>query len=150
MKHIPRFSFAALAAVFLFSAAASFAFPMEKHLADPVLESRAKALFREVRCVVCEGQALAESNADLASDMRHLIRAQIQAGKSDAAIRAFLISRYGEAILMNPPKDSRTALLWYLPAFITVLGLGALFVRGKPKKLTKPKKSLKAATRKKK
>ncbi len=150
MKHIPRFSFAAIAAVFLFSAAASLAFTMEKNLADPELEKRARALFHEIRCVVCEGQALAESNADLASDMRHLIRTRINAGDSDEAIRAFLTSRYGEAILMTPPKDSRTALLWYLPAAITVLGLGALFVRSKPKKLTKPKKSLKRATRKKK
>ena len=76
-------------------------------LADPALEARAKALQRELRCVVCQGQSIDESNAPLAADMRRLIREQIQEGKSDDAIKDFFVVRYGTFVLMNPPVERR-------------------------------------------
>lgn len=88
----------------------------------PPQEARAQALFRELRCLVCQSQSLADSGAPLAADMRAVIRERIAQGESDEAIRAYLVSRYGDAILMNPPLDEGTALLWAGPALILLIG----------------------------
>src|SRR5215467_5776969 len=72
-------------------------------LADPVLEARAKALQKELRCLVCQGQSIDESAADLATDLKKLIREQIQSGMSDRQIKDFLVARYGIFVLMQPP-----------------------------------------------
>ena len=85
-------------------------------LADPVLEARAKALQRELRCVVCQGQSIDELNAPLAADMRRLIREQIQDGKSDDNVKEFLVARYGTFVLMNPPVSGDTYFLWFGPS----------------------------------
>lgn len=97
-------------------------------LADPALEARAKALQRELRCVVCQGQSIDESNAPLAADMRRLIREQIQEGKSDEDIKGFFVTRYGTFVLMNPPVGSDTLLLWFGPVLLLLLGGGAIAV----------------------
>jgi cytochrome c-type biogenesis protein CcmH len=97
-------------------------------LADPVLEARAKALQRELRCVVCQGQSIDESNAPLAADMRRLIREQIQEGKSDEDIKEFFVVRYGTFVLMNPPVSSDTYFLWFGPVLLVLLGAGAIGV----------------------
>jgi cytochrome c-type biogenesis protein CcmH len=95
-------------------------------LADPVLEARAKALQRELRCVVCQGQSIDDSNAPLAADMRRLIREQIEQGKSDEDIKEFLVARYGTFVLMNPPVMGDTYLLWFGPVLLVLLGAGAI------------------------
>jgi cytochrome c-type biogenesis protein CcmH len=95
-------------------------------LADPALEARAKALQRELRCVVCQGQSIDESNAPLAADMRRLIREQIQSGKSDDEIKGFLVARYGTFVLMNPPVSGDTYFLWFGPVLLLLLGAGAI------------------------
>ena len=95
-------------------------------LADPVLEARAKALQRELRCVVCQGQSIDESNALLASDMRRLVREQIQDGKSDDEIKEFLVARYGTFVLMNPPVSGDTYVLWFGPLVLVLLGAGVI------------------------
>jgi cytochrome c-type biogenesis protein CcmH len=97
-------------------------------LADPVLEERAKALQRELRCVVCQGQSIDESNAPLAADMRRLIREQIQAGKSDDDVKGFFVARYGIFVLMNPPVATDTYFLWFGPVLLVLLGAGVIGV----------------------
>ena len=87
-------------------------------------EIRAKALFNELRCVVCAGQSIAESNAELAQDMRAQVEFLIEDNRSDAEIRDWFVSRYGDAVLMNPPLKQLTFALWYGPLFIFIFGLG--------------------------
>ena len=89
---------------------------------DPAMEARARDLQRQLRCLVCQGESIDESNADFAADMRHLVRSQIADGKSDAQIQAYLVARYGDFILMKPPVQPNTWLLWLAP--FAVLGAG--------------------------
>ena len=97
-------------------------------LADPVLEARAKGLQKELRCLVCQGQSIDESNAPLATDLRRLIREQIQNGMTDEQIKDFLVARYGIFILMQPPVRSDTYFLWFGPALLILAGGAAIAV----------------------
>jgi cytochrome c-type biogenesis protein CcmH len=97
-------------------------------LADPALEARAKALQRELRCLVCQGESIDESNAPLAADLRRLIREQIKAGQTDDQIKDFLVARYGAFVLMKPPVREDTVLLWFGPALLIVIGGAAIAV----------------------
>jgi cytochrome c-type biogenesis protein CcmH len=101
------------AALLLVLAAPAFA--QEQQLADPALEQRARDLSHEIRCVVCQSQSIAESDADIASDMRGLIREQIAAGRSDQEIRDYLVARYGDFVLFEPPFKATTYVLWIGP-----------------------------------
>jgi cytochrome c-type biogenesis protein CcmH len=107
----------------LFAVAAEAA-PAPDTLADPAQEARARALQRELRCLICQGESLDESNASLAVDLRHLIRARIKAGQSDKQIVDFLVSRYGDFILMEPPFEAGTYALWLTPFAVLMLGAG--------------------------
>src|SRR4051812_6435229 len=82
---------------------------------DPVLEERVMNLAKELRCLVCQNETLADSRADLAVDLRNQIREQMKAGKTDKEIIAFLTERYGKFILFRPPMDVTTYLLWFGP-----------------------------------
>jgi len=104
-------------------AAAETALP-DTPLADPALEARARKLMADVRCVVCQAQSIAESDAGIAADMRRLIRGEIAAGKSDDEIRRYLADRYGDFVLFKPPFKAATWLLWAGPFLL--LGLGAV------------------------
>jgi cytochrome c-type biogenesis protein CcmH len=95
--------------------------------ADPVLEERVMKLSKELRCLVCQNETLADSRADLAVDLRGQIREQMQAGKSDQEIIAYLTQRYGKFILYNPPIDPTTYLLWFGPFALLLAGLAVLF-----------------------
>lgn len=99
------------------------ALAQEPRLADPALEQRARDLSREIRCVVCQSQSVAESDADIARDMRVLIREQIAAGQSDQDIRDYLVARYGDFVLFEPPFKSTTYVLWIGPFVLLVLAL---------------------------
>jgi cytochrome c-type biogenesis protein CcmH len=103
----------------------------EAQLADPQLEQRARDLSREIRCVVCQSQSVADSDADIAQEVRVIIREQIAAGKSDQDIRDYLVARYGDFVLFDPPFKASTYALWIGPFAILVLAaLGvALFFR---------------------
>lgn len=90
--------------------------------ADPALEARAHTLQRQLRCMVCQGQSIDDSDAPLAQDLRRLVREQIAAGRSDAEILDYLHARYGDFILMQPPVQPHTWLLWLGP--LLVLGAG--------------------------
>lgn len=102
--------------------ATAFAAEGPEKLADPRLEARAVALQRQLRCVVCQGESLDESGAPLAEDLRRLIRAHIEKGESDAQVRQYLIARYGDFILMKPPLESETIVLWFGPLGMLVIG----------------------------
>jgi cytochrome c-type biogenesis protein CcmH len=95
-------------------------------LADPAQEARARALESEIRCVQCENEPIAQSTADIAADMRELVRERIAAGDSDEEIRAFFRQRYGDFVLFRPPWDARTWALWLAPLFLLGVGLVAL------------------------
>ena len=96
-------------------------------LADPGEEARARALDAEIRCVVCQNEPIAQSTAEIAADMRALVRERIEAGDSDGEIRAYFRARYGDFVLLRPPVDQRTWLLWGAPLLLLALGLLALW-----------------------
>lgn len=106
--------------VFLAAAAATVA------LGDPAQEARARALEEEIRCVQCQNEPISQSTADIAADMRMLVRERIAAGDSDDRIREFFRDRYGDFVLFRPPMDSRTWILWGAPLLLAGLGLAAL------------------------
>lgn len=95
-------------------------------LEDPALEARARTLSAEVRCLVCQNQSIDDSNAELARDLRLLVRERLTAGDSDQQVLDFLVARYGPFVLLEPPKTESTLILWYGPAVL--LGLGAVAV----------------------
>lgn len=96
-------------------------------LADPALEARARALSAEVRCLVCQNQSIDDSDADLAKDLRRLIRRRLKAGQDEAEIRAYLVGRYGEFVLLRPPVRRGTWLLWFGPLLVLLAGAAGLF-----------------------
>lgn len=102
---------------------------------DPVVEERLMKLAKELRCLVCQNETLADSRADLAVDLRGQIREQMKAGKSDKEIVAYLTERYGKFILYNPPIDPTTYLLWFGPFVLLLAGLFFLFRYVKQRRL---------------
>lgn len=94
--------------------------------ADPVAEARLQALSAELRCLVCQNQSIADSNAELAQDLRNEVRKMIQSGKSDTEIVDFLVARYGDFVLYRPPVKGLTLLLWGGPLVLLAIGLFAL------------------------
>lgn len=93
---------------------------------DPVAQSRAVRLSEQLRCLVCQNQTIAESNADLALDLRQQIREQIAQGKSDDDIIRYMVNRYGDFVLYKPPFKTTTLLLWLGPALLLAIGVGVL------------------------
>jgi cytochrome c-type biogenesis protein CcmH len=102
--------------------------PSER-LADPVLEARARTLGKSLRCLVCQNQSIDDSNADLAHDLRVLVRERLTAGDSDAQVLAYLQARYGDYVLLKPPVDPATWVLWFGPAAVLIVGIGVLVMR---------------------
>jgi cytochrome c-type biogenesis protein CcmH len=93
---------------------------------DPVAEKRLQGLSEELRCLVCQNQNIADSNAELAQDLRREIRGMIKAGKSDKEIIDFMVARYGDFVLYRPPVQGNTLLLWGGPIALLILGIAAL------------------------
>src|ERR1700753_2253975 len=91
-------------------------------LSDPMLQARYEVLIHELRCVQCEDNSLADSDAWIATDVRHQIRDMLSAGKSDQEIKTYLVSRYSEFILFRPAYSWRNAWLWSLPAVLLIIG----------------------------
>ena len=112
-------------------ACATAAWPKEAApaAADPALEARVMALSSELRCLVCQNQTIADSNAGLASDLREEIREMMRQGKSDRKIIAFMVDRYGDFVLYRPPLKATTVLLWFGPLLLVLIGIVALFRR---------------------
>lgn len=99
---------------------------LERPLQDPVLEARAQKLADEIRCVVCENEPVSQSSADIAVDMRHVIRDRIAAGDSDNQVRDYFADRYGDFVLLNPRVTPATWVLWGAP--FVLIGLGGMFL----------------------
>ena len=98
-------------------------------LADPAQEARARAIFSDVRCLVCQNESIDDSEAELAGDLRKVVREQVKAGRSDAEIKRFLTDRYGEFVLMTPAFSLGNLALWGGPFLVVVLGAGLLLTR---------------------
>lgn len=112
----------------------------DEQMDDATLEERARGLYRDLRCVVCQSQSIDESNAPLAADMRAIVRERLLAGDSDAEVRAWLQTRYGDYVLMSPPVQGNTILLWLFP--VLALGGGGVamifFLRGQSARADAP------------
>ena len=103
----------------------------DRQLPDPKQEAKAKALMEQLRCLVCQGQSIADSDAELAGDMRHMVRSRIAAGQSPAEVRRWLIERYGNWVSYKPPLEPATWPLWLAP--LVLLGIGAWLARARLK-----------------
>ncbi|SDQ49271.1 cytochrome c-type biogenesis protein [Brevundimonas sp. 374] len=103
----------------------------DRPLADATQEARAQALFKDVRCVVCQHEAIADSPAGVAGDMRRLIREEIAAGASDQAVRDDLVRRFGDYVLFTPPVRAGTWLLWFGPFALLLLAAAVLALRAR-------------------
>ena len=114
-----RLLLAGLAAVLCVAAASD---PAER-LADPGQEARARAIFAEVRCLVCQNESIDDSQAELAGDLRRLVRDEVKAGRTDAQVRAYLVDRYGEFVLLKPAFSLGNLALWGAPFLVVALGL---------------------------
>jgi cytochrome c-type biogenesis protein CcmH len=114
-----------LAAFLVLTAGPVSAFGVGEGLPDAAEEARARSLFHELRCMVCQNQSIADSDAPLAKDLRELVRERVSAGDSETEIKSFLVARYGDFVLLRPPLDASTLLLWGAPAIVLLLGAGA-------------------------
>ncbi|MBF0306595.1 MAG: cytochrome c-type biogenesis protein CcmH [Alphaproteobacteria bacterium] len=110
-----------LALALLLAAAPAGAVNPDEMLPDPALEHRARELGRELRCLVCQNQSIDDSDADLARDLRVIVRERIQAGDSDGAVKQYLVERYGDFVLLKPPFRPGTWALWLGP-FLLLIG----------------------------
>jgi len=117
----------ALSALLLLLAAPAFAVDPGEMLKDPKLEARAEKLGAGLRCLVCQSESIENSNADLARDLRIIVREHITAGDSDEAIVKYLVSRYGDYVLLQPPFKGKTLVLWLGPFGFLVVAIGAAF-----------------------
>ncbi|PZQ63272.1 MAG: cytochrome c-type biogenesis protein CcmH [Phenylobacterium zucineum] len=116
---------AALAGVACIAAASD---PAER-LPDPAQEAKAREIFRNVRCLVCQNESIDDSEAELAQDLRKIVREQVSAGKSDAEIKRFLTDRYGEFVLLTPSLSIGNLLLWGGPFLVVIAGAALLLTR---------------------
>ncbi len=111
-----------------------FAVTSDEMLKDPVLEQRARVLSQELRCMVCQNQSIDDSDAPLAKDLRLLVRERLVKGDSDRQVLDFLVTRYGSFVLLKPPLEISTLLLWGLPPAALLAGIAALFVMARRRK----------------
>ena len=104
-----------------------------EQLTDPALETRARDISAGLRCLVCQNQSIDDSDAPLARDLRLLVRERLQAGDSDGEVREYLVARYGDFILLKPPFEGSTLLLWLTPAGVLIVG-GIVLLRARTKR----------------
>lgn len=116
-----------IVALSMLGAYSAHAVQPDEVLPDTALETRARNLSRELRCMVCQNQSIDDSDAPLARDLRLLVRERLKAGDSDTQILDFLVARYGDFVLLKPRFTSHTALLWLLPVLVLIAGAATLF-----------------------
>ncbi len=124
-RHWLRAVLLVLAAGLLAPTPAGAVQPNEK-LDDPALEERARDISRTLRCVVCQNQSIDDSNAELARDMRIVVRERLQAGDTNQEVKDFMVARYGDFVLLEPPVRPRTLVLWFGPVVVLLLGVLAV------------------------
>ncbi len=110
-------------ALLVFAAGIGAAVEPSEMLKDPGLEARARAISQEIRCLVCQNQSIDDSNADLAHDLRVIVRERLSAGDSDQQVKAYLTARYGDFVLLDPPVKTKTLILWAGPGALLILGI---------------------------
>jgi len=125
-----------------FSLAAKEAQPMSD---DPVIEARMMKLAADMRCLVCQNQSLADSHSDFAADLRQEMREMMKQGKTDREIVEYMVARFGDFVLFNPPLKTTTVLLWFGPFILLVVGGAALMISLKRRRQRTEKASLSAA-----
>jgi len=121
-----------LAAIILVASAVFAVAVDEKPLPDPVMEAQARALMKEIRCLVCQNQSIEDSNADLARDLRAIVRERVALGDTPENVRAYLVDRYGDWVLLKPPLKASTYFLWASP-LLAVLAFALLLFRRRQK-----------------
>ena len=94
----------------------------ERVLADPAQEAQARTIMKDLRCLVCQNQSIEESDADMAADLRRVVRERVLAGDTTNQVHTFMVTRYGDWILMRPPVNERTWFLWLMPMILLLLG----------------------------
>ncbi len=114
----------------------SYAVNPSEMLDDPVLETRARDISAGLRCVVCQNQSIDDSDAELARDLRVLVRERLTNGDSDEAVLDYIVSRYGDYVLLSPPMKASTYALWFGPLFFVIFGIGAIFMIFRKRKTT--------------
>lgn len=119
---------ALLLAAFLLGPVPAHSVQPDEMLSDPVLEERAREIGNQLRCLVCQNQSIEDSNADLARDLRILVRERLKAGDTNEEVMAFMQARYGDFVLLEPPVKPTTWLLWFGPAILAFVGLGGVAV----------------------
>jgi len=117
-----RFFGAMLLPALVLASHSAFAVEPSERLADPALEARARSLSQELRCLVCQNQSIDDSGADLAHDLRVLLRERIAAGDGDRQALLYIVNRYGDFVLLKPPVEPATYLLWFAPAILLAFG----------------------------
>ncbi len=117
----------AIVAVGALGASAARALDANGLLEDPALQARFENIAKDLRCLVCQNESIADSNVELASDLRRQVREMLVAGKSDQEIFDFMTDRYGEFVRFNPPLEPKTLLIWGAPFFVLLLGAGIIF-----------------------
>lgn len=122
----------------LLVSAQAWAVEPDEMLANPVLEARARAISKELRCMVCQNESIDESQAPLAHDLRMLVRRRIMAGDTDAQVIDFLVSRYGEFVLLKPPLSWHTAALWGAPPALLLVGVLMIVLVERRRGATRP------------
>ncbi len=125
---------AVLALLLLVFALPAFAVEPSEVLPNPALETRAREIGRALRCVVCQNQSIDDSNAEVARDMRRAVRERLVAGDNDAAVFDFMVARYGDYVLLNPPFKARTLLLWLGAPLVLLIAGGALLLAARRRK----------------
>jgi cytochrome c-type biogenesis protein CcmH len=112
----------------LFASCTSFAFEPNEVLSNPEQEARARAITQELRCLVCQNESIDASNAPLARDLRVLVRERIKAGDTDEQVVDYIVARYGRFVLLRPPVEPATYIVWFGPFVLLIIGLtGAFF-----------------------
>lgn len=131
MKHLAL-------AIGLIAATPVFAINPNEMFADPAQEARARDIGRELRCLVCRNQSIFDSNAGLAHDLRGLVRERMIAGDTDAEVLTYIQKRFGDYVLLKPPVDTHTYVLWSTPFVFLSLGLlgAVVYLRGRPRDAT--------------
>lgn len=119
---------AALIAVLGVACIAAASDPAER-LPDPAQEATAREIFKDVRCLVCQNESIDDSEAELAQDLRRIVREQVKAGKSEDQVKSFLTDRYGEFVLLKPSFSPGNLILWIVPFLVAAAGIALLFAR---------------------
>src|SRR5215469_13906948 len=123
MKRFASFLFAAV-----LSAPPVLAVLPAEQLADPRLEARARTISQELRCVVCQNQTIDDSDATLAHDLRLIVRERLKAGDTDEQVRLYIVHRYGPYVLLKPPLEPATVLLWFGPVVVLIAGAAGSWI----------------------